>query len=204
MKNSQCQEACSINQPPSTGPIAEVIAVKPDQIPIALPRRSGGNVALIIAKLPGMSKAPPIPWIDRAQISCCTLGDNPHQTDARVNKVTPIVKIRRRPKRWRSLPEVIAQSTANENQGSDKQCVGLYHPLDIGCGCAEFGLENRQCHVDDRAIVRVASALPNRGHTGAENGRDQDPYLGTGSAGSQTRLRMDRPFIARLFDDVSH
>src|SRR6266852_800888 len=31
-KNAQRQEACSINHPPRIGPIADVIAVKPDQV----------------------------------------------------------------------------------------------------------------------------------------------------------------------------
>src|SRR5580704_2574475 len=37
MKNAQRQEACSISHPPRIGPIAVVIAVKPDQIPMARP-----------------------------------------------------------------------------------------------------------------------------------------------------------------------
>ena len=32
MKNAQRQEACSISQPPRTGPTAAVMAVNPDQI----------------------------------------------------------------------------------------------------------------------------------------------------------------------------
>src|ERR1700757_2626438 len=35
MKNTQRQEACSTSQPPRTGPSAVVIAVKPDQVPMA-------------------------------------------------------------------------------------------------------------------------------------------------------------------------
>src|SRR5438309_8966404 len=34
MKKTQCQEACSTNHPPRTGPNAVVIAVKPDHVPI--------------------------------------------------------------------------------------------------------------------------------------------------------------------------
>src|SRR5205823_6686752 len=60
-KKTQRQEAYCTNTPPSTGPTNEVIAVKPDQVPIARPRCSLLNEALIIARLPGTSKAPPIP-----------------------------------------------------------------------------------------------------------------------------------------------
>ena len=38
MKKTARQEKCSINHPPSTGPIAAVMAVNPDQVPMARPR----------------------------------------------------------------------------------------------------------------------------------------------------------------------
>ena len=38
MKNIQCQEACSINHPPKTGPKAVVMVVNPAHVPIALPK----------------------------------------------------------------------------------------------------------------------------------------------------------------------
>ena len=40
---------------------AAVIAVNPDQVPIARPRSSSLNEELINARLPGTSKAPPTP-----------------------------------------------------------------------------------------------------------------------------------------------
>src|SRR5258708_6601408 len=61
MKNAQRQDACSTSQPPRTGPIAAVIAVNPDQVPIACPRLFSSNDALIIARLPGTRSAAPIP-----------------------------------------------------------------------------------------------------------------------------------------------
>ena len=38
IKKTQRQGACCTSQPPSTGPIAVVMAEKPDQVPIACPR----------------------------------------------------------------------------------------------------------------------------------------------------------------------
>ena len=98
MKKTQRQEANCTNTPPSTGPATEVMAVKPDQVPIARPRCSSLNEALIIARLPGTSKAPPIPCTARARISWSTFGDNPHQIEERVKIAMPIAKMRRRPK----------------------------------------------------------------------------------------------------------
>ena len=61
-KNTARQLTCSINQPPVTGPIAAVIALNPDQVPIARPRSASSKVALMIARLPGTRKAAPSPW----------------------------------------------------------------------------------------------------------------------------------------------
>src|SRR5437879_5895453 len=56
MRNAQRQDACSTSQPPRTGPIAAVIAVNPDHVPIACPRLFSSNDALIIARLPGRAE----------------------------------------------------------------------------------------------------------------------------------------------------
>ncbi len=69
MKNTARHETCSINQPPITGPIAVVIAPKPDHVPIARPRSCSGNELLMIARLPGTSSAAPNPCTARATIS---------------------------------------------------------------------------------------------------------------------------------------
>src|SRR5579862_1891405 len=61
MKKTQCHEACSTSHPPITGPIAAVIDVNPDHVPIARPRDSSSKDALIIARLLGTSAAAPIP-----------------------------------------------------------------------------------------------------------------------------------------------
>src|SRR5436305_10199067 len=59
IKNTQRQEACWTSQPPSTGPIAVVIAVKPDQVPMALLRCAAGKELLMSARLFGTRKAAP-------------------------------------------------------------------------------------------------------------------------------------------------
>ena len=68
MKKTQRQEAHCTKHPPITGPTTVLIEVKPDQVQIARPRRSRLNEALMMARLPRTSKAPPIPgW--HAQVS---------------------------------------------------------------------------------------------------------------------------------------
>src|SRR5215475_280010 len=97
MKKTQRHEACSINQPPRTGPIAAVIDVKPDQVPMARPRSFSANDALMIARLPGTSSAAPIPWIARARISPLMVSARPQAADAVAKTMAPIAYIRRRP-----------------------------------------------------------------------------------------------------------
>ena len=60
-KKTQRQVEYSISQPPMTGPMAAVIAENPDHVPIACPLVSSGKEAVISARLPGTSKAAPMP-----------------------------------------------------------------------------------------------------------------------------------------------
>ena len=60
-KNAARQVTCSISQPPATGPMPDVMALKPDHVPMARPRSAPSNVALMIARLPGTSRAAPTP-----------------------------------------------------------------------------------------------------------------------------------------------
>jgi hypothetical protein len=105
MKKIQRQLALSTSQPPSTGPIAVVIAVNPDQVPIALPRAvSSAKLALIKARLVGVSRAPATPWAARAMIRVDESRARPHQIEVRVNSTVPMMKSRRRPNRSPSAP----------------------------------------------------------------------------------------------------
>src|SRR5713226_7087763 len=61
MKNTHRHEACSTSQPPRTGPMAVVIAVNPDHVPIAWPRLFSSKDVLIMDRLPGTSNAAPTP-----------------------------------------------------------------------------------------------------------------------------------------------
>ena len=60
-KNTARQLTCSTSQPPVTGPIAVVMALNPDQVPIARPRSASSNASLMMARLPGTRNAAPVP-----------------------------------------------------------------------------------------------------------------------------------------------
>jgi hypothetical protein len=80
-----------------TGPAAPVIADIPDHVPIARPRSFSGNEAPMIARLPGTSRAAPIPCIARAKINSLMSRASPHATEATANIAIPSAKTRRRP-----------------------------------------------------------------------------------------------------------
>ena len=61
MKKMSRQLMAVVRYPPSTGPIAIITPPSPDQAPIAAARSSGWNVVSMIARLPGLSSAAPIP-----------------------------------------------------------------------------------------------------------------------------------------------
>ena len=90
-------ETFSTRNPPRTGPRAVVTPESPDHVPMAFPRSSSLNEALIIAREPGTSIAPPTPCTARATISISGLVESPHHTEASVKTITPKEKMRRRP-----------------------------------------------------------------------------------------------------------
>jgi hypothetical protein len=51
----------------------------------------------MIARLPGVSSAPPMPWTRRAKISNSVLGATAQSSEAPVKSQTPRTKTRRRP-----------------------------------------------------------------------------------------------------------
>jgi hypothetical protein len=91
------QEAAWISHPPMNGPMATPTPLSPDQAPIALPRSSGWKEASMMARLPGVRSAAPMPWIARAAISTGALGATAQISEARANHTTPVRKIRLRP-----------------------------------------------------------------------------------------------------------
>ncbi len=97
-------ETASTSQPPSSGPRAVATPPRPDQAPIARARSSRRKLASIIARLPGVSSAPPTPCSRRATISALALGAIAQSSEAAVNQRTPTTKISRRPCRSPSDP----------------------------------------------------------------------------------------------------
>ena len=81
MKKIQLQLICSVMIPPTSGPIASASAETPAQMPIAIPRCRGGNVAVMIESVAGFMIAAPRPWTTRAPISKPAFGASPQASD---------------------------------------------------------------------------------------------------------------------------
>ena len=122
MKKINRHDTAPISHPPRNGPTAAATPPSPDQAPIARDRSSGENDAWMIARLPGVSSAPPTPCRARAAISVAALGATPQASEATANQIAPIMKMRRRPSRSPSVPP----------RRSNPARVSVY-PLTIHC-----------------------------------------------------------------------
>ena len=71
---------------------------------MARERSSARNEAWMMARLPGVNNAPPMPWMMRATIRSSPLGARPHSAEATANQTTPMENTRLRPKRSPSEP----------------------------------------------------------------------------------------------------
>ena len=69
IRKTSRQDHASTSQPPRNGPTAPAMPPSPDQAPIARPRSAGTNDAEMMARLPGVSSAPPTPCRARAATS---------------------------------------------------------------------------------------------------------------------------------------
>ena len=124
IKNTHRQDACCTSHPPSTGPIAAVIAVKPDHVPIARPRCSGekGNAnqretvrykerradALNAARNDELADVPGNP------APCRRRGEEHHASREHLSAAIQI-----------------AYRSANQKQRGEKQGIGLNHPFGL-------------------------------------------------------------------------
>jgi hypothetical protein len=112
-KEDPMQEACSISHPPRTGPRA-VFAVKPDHVPIALPRDFSSNEALMIARLPGTKNAAARPWKLRQITNIRMLEESPQTPEAAPNPKTPTRNIARRPNESPNAPPTRIRADKNK------------------------------------------------------------------------------------------
>jgi len=100
---------CTI-APLTIGPSATAIPVTALNMPIAVPRLSGGKAAVSSASASGRMNAAPAPWIARAAISMPTLELSAQAAEAAENSASPAANMRRRPKRSPTAAAVISRT----------------------------------------------------------------------------------------------
>ena len=114
MRKIQRHEAASTSHPPRNGPMADATPLSPDQAPMARARSSGRNVASRMARLPGVSSAPPTPCTTRARTRNTAVGATAHSSEPTANTTMPSWKMRLRPNRSPSdPPSRISDETAS-------------------------------------------------------------------------------------------
>ena len=92
--------------PEPISPTIPPMPAKPAQVPTAVPRRSGGKLAVSSESVDGMTNAAPTPATARRMMS--QSGESSHRGSAedRVNRASPTMRVARRPKRSPSAPAV--------------------------------------------------------------------------------------------------
>jgi hypothetical protein len=105
MRKISRQSDASINRAPTEGPNAAPNAPIAPQTPIATPRFARGNWGSTMAREAGVNSAPPTACTTRAAINAPALGASPHSADPTRNPTTPVMNMRRRPRRSASRPD---------------------------------------------------------------------------------------------------
>ena len=113
----------------------------------------------IIARLPGVSSAPPTPWSTRAAISTSGLGAMPHSSDAAREPDGPDHEDP-------APAEPVAQRPAEQDQAGEREQVAVGDPLQLGEARVEVLADGAQRDVDDGAVEE--------GDARAERGRRDD------------------------------
>ena len=153
---------CSVIAPPTSGPNASAIAETPAQMPIAVPRCRGGNVAVMIDSVAGFISAAPTPCTTRAPIRTLALDAKPQKNDGRGEDDEADDE---------DAPpaEHVGELAAAQQQHAERERVAVHDPLELGDRDAEVLADRRQSHVHDRVVEHD--------HEEAERDREQRPPL---------------------------
>jgi hypothetical protein len=105
MKIDFQDHTCSISPDPRR-PTMPPTPANPAQVPTAVPRRSGGKLAVSSDRVDGMTNAAPIPAIARRRMSHSGESSHSGSTEDTVNSANPTMRVARRPKRSPRAPAV--------------------------------------------------------------------------------------------------
>jgi hypothetical protein len=106
IRNTEPHQKWSSSRPPVTGPIAIPMPTAAAHRPMARPRSAGSKTLVMIARVCGMTAAPPKPIAARARMSWSGVRAYEEMSEARPNSSIPIISMRLRPIRSPSTPKV--------------------------------------------------------------------------------------------------
>src|SRR5258707_6702314 len=78
----QCQPSVWVISPPTIGPDATASPPMPPQMPMMVPRFSGGKAVVRMVRLKGMTMAAPMPCTTRAAMRRSGVADSAHAKEA--------------------------------------------------------------------------------------------------------------------------
>ena len=130
------QLACSISQPPATGPMAMPRPDTPAHTPIAFARSSAGKTAVMIDSVEGMMNAPPTPIRARVAISIAGEVASAERPEPRPKTARPKLSARLRPKRSPRAPAVSSRPAKTSMYASTIHCSW---ELDAPRSCSSVG-----------------------------------------------------------------
>ena len=125
MKKIARQETCSVRKPPSTGPIASASAETPAQVPIALPRSSGGNALVTIESVAGIISAAADALDDAADDERGRVGREPRGRRGEGEQ-------RHAEQEGAAAAEDVAEAPAGRQQDGEAERVAVDGPLEAG------------------------------------------------------------------------
>ena len=132
-------------RPPTSGPIASASAETPAQMPIAVPRSRGGNVAAMIESVAGFISAAPAPCRTRAPMSISDeVGEAAQERREREDDDPDDED--------QPAPVGVGELAADQHQRGERQRVAGDDPLELGEIGAEVALDRRQRDVHDRVV----------------------------------------------------
>ena len=97
-------DATPSSPPPTNGASAPATPLNAAQAPTALALSVAAKLDWMMARLAGVTSAPPMPCSVRAAISAWMPGASAQSTEAAVNHTEPMTKTRRRPNRSPAAP----------------------------------------------------------------------------------------------------
>ena len=127
-----------------SGPSTPARPAVPAQMPIALPRSSGGNTLVMIDSVAGMMNAPPMPMNARVDDQLVgRLDANAEASEPRPNTTSPTCSAPRRPNLSPRLPAVSSRPANTSVYESTIHCSWLFGGVELAHDRGDRDVEDR-------------------------------------------------------------